>query len=118
MSRSRRMPLVALGGGLGGALRLAIALALPASASVPAPGTALFEGLILLGINGFGALLAGFVHARIAAKSPGSPRAADLDAFLVVGFCGGFTSYSAFVASTVDGWRAVSYTHLTLPTKA
>jgi len=105
MSRWRRLAFVALGGGLGGAVRLAIAWLLTAS-EVSTPGSAFAEGLMLLCINGIGALLAGFVRGRLSAKSPGSRRATDLDALLVVGFCGGFTSYSAFVASAVDGWPA------------
>ncbi|MFD6816813.1 CrcB family protein [Microbacterium sp. NPDC060132] len=84
----RRVLLVALGGTVGTAARLALGLALPD------PGG--FPRAVLLA-NLLGALLIGVVAARL-------PASADLRLLLGTGVLGGFTTYSAFMTGTVALW--------------
>jgi fluoride ion exporter CrcB/FEX len=89
MNARGRVLLVGCGGALGGALRFAFVGHSPTAAPM------------LLAVNLSGSLLAGFVLgllARDARAAAGERDRESVEAFLVAGFCGGFTSYSAFVA--------------------
>lgn len=90
----RRILLVAAGGTVGTAARLALGLALPESGGIP---FAVFLANIV------GALLIGVLAAR---RFVGlSDRAAgDLRLLLGTGALGGFTTYSAFTTGTVALW--------------
>lgn len=84
---------ICLGGALGTAARYWIAvLALPISRALPW-GT--------IGINVFGSFLIGFVGTLTLAhgRHP-MPETARL--FVMVGFCGGFTTFSSFSLQTLD----------------
>jgi CrcB protein len=84
----RRILLVALGGTVGTAARLGLGLALPDVGGVP---------LAVLVANVLGALLIGVLAARI-------PGSTDLRLLLGTGVLGGFTTYSAFMAGSVELW--------------
>lgn len=86
----RRLLLVALGGTLGTAARLAVALLLPDAGGFP---------LSTLAVNVAGALLLGVLAARL-------PGSSDMRVFLGTGILGGFTTYSAFAVGTVQLWTA------------
>lgn len=80
--------MVALGAGVGSGLRYLVALRL--DAAMPW-GT--------LAVNLIGSFLLGLLSAL--------SLSADLSALTMIGFCGGFTTYSAFAGRTVElGWRA------------
>lgn len=81
---------IALGGALGSVLR---ALAGHAFA-----GTRFPWGTLL--INAAGSLLIGWLMARLGALEPAP--AARMQSLLVVGFCGGFTTFSTFSWQTLD----------------
>lgn len=90
----RRILLVAAGGTVGTAARLALGLALPESGGIP---VAVFLANIV------GALLIGVLAARRFVRL--SDRAAgDLRLLLGTGALGGFTTYSAFTTGTVALW--------------
>jgi CrcB protein len=98
---ARRLALVAIGGALGAALRFVVTVALPEAAHEPwlaAPA--------LLAVNLSGALVAGFLRGLLAVEEARGRDVAGVEAFFVVGLCGGYTSYSAFVAALVEGWSA------------
>lgn len=81
---------VALGGALGSVLR---ALVAHACAGPRFPwGT--------LAINVAGSLFIGWLMARLGGLEPGP--AARVQSLLVVGFCGGFTTFSTFSWQTLD----------------
>ena len=84
----RRLLLVALGGTVGTAARLALGLALPDIGSLP---------VAILVANVVGALLIGVLAARI-------PASTDLRLLLGTGVLGGFTTYSAFMTGSVELW--------------
>ncbi|WP_426185622.1 fluoride efflux transporter FluC [Microbacterium sp. TWP3-1-2b2] len=86
----RRLLLVALGGTLGTAARLAVALLVPDAGGFP---------LSTLAVNVAGALLLGVLAARL-------PGSSDMRVFLGTGILGGFTTYSAFAVGTVQLWTA------------
>ena len=98
----RRLLLVVIGGMLGTAGRLAIALVVPDAGGLP---------LATIVVNVLGALLLGVLAARL-------PPWNDLRIFLGTGLLGGFTTYSAFAVGTVElaatPWLAVLYPALTL----
>lgn len=99
----RRFLLVALGGTVGTAARLTLALLIPDAAGIP---------LATLAANVLGALLIGVLAARL-------PSSADMRVFLGTGILGGFTTYSAFAVGTIELWSetpmlAVGYALLTL----
>ena len=83
----RRVLLVAAGGTLGTAARLALGLLVPDDG---------FPFAILIA-NVVGALLIGVVAARL-------PASRDLRVFLATGILGGFTTYSAFMTGTLALW--------------
>ena len=82
----RRALLVAAGGTIGTAARLALGLLLADAGVVP-----------VLVANVVGALLIGILTARL-------PAATDLRLLLGTGVLGGFTTYSAFMTGTVALW--------------
>ncbi len=84
----RRLLLVALGGTLGTAARLAVALSIPDAVGFP---------VATLAANLIGATLIGVLAARL-------PGSSDLRVFLGTGILGGFTTYSAFAVGTVQLW--------------
>ncbi|MCS3843447.1 CrcB family protein [Microbacterium sp. AK031] len=84
----RRLLLVALGGTLGTAARLAIALSIPDDGGFP---------VATLAVNLIGAMLIGVLAARL-------PGSSDMRVFLGTGILGGFTTYSAFAVGTVQLW--------------
>ena len=80
--------LVALGSALGGVCRYLVSLALNGSGGFPY-GT--------LAVNVVGSLAIGALTGWLA---HGAENAAALRAFVVVGFCGGFTTFSTFSNET------------------
>ena len=93
MSATLNFFLVMLGSAFGGGARYAIELAFPytpPNSSLP---------LATLAVNVLGSLLAGIF---IGLSLPGGPLYASRSAlFLVTGFCGGFTTFSAFSLHTL-----------------
>lgn len=81
---------IALGGALGSVLRALVGHAF---------GSARFPWGTLL-INAAGSLLIGWLMARVGSLEPAP--AARLQSLLVVGFCGGFTTFSTFSWQTLD----------------
>jgi len=84
----RRLLLVALGGTLGTAARLAVALWIPDAGGFP---------VATLAVNIVGAMLIGVLATRL-------PGSSDMRVFLGTGILGGFTTYSAFAVGTVQLW--------------
>jgi CrcB protein len=84
----RRLLLVALGGTLGTAARLALGLVLPDAEGVP---------IAILVANVLGALLIGVLAARL-------PRSSEIRLLLGTGVLGGFTTYSSFMTGTLALW--------------
>ena len=105
MTAARRMALVASGGAAGGVARVLIAVLL--AQAVEAPHWAVPA---LLAVNLSGSLFAGFLRGLLEREQAHGRDGAELDAFLLVGFCGGFTSYSGFVEAAVGGspWIAAA----------
>lgn len=98
MTTMSRIAWIALGGALGGFVRVHLAAGAGLLHGVPdAPA------VVLLAINLSGSLLAGIVRGRIARRQSDGSDGGTLDAFLLVGFCGGYTSYSSFIAASVGG---------------
>ena len=98
MTALRRMSLVASGGAVGGLARAVIALLLVQSAEAPH-----WAAPALLAVNLSGSLLAGFLRGLLEREQASGRDGTELDAFMLVGFCGGFTSYSGFVDASVGG---------------
>lgn len=94
MMRTGRAACVFAGAMLGGGARYALAIALPAERGLD-------PALALLAVNLSGSLLAGLVRGALERAGHGGARHRPelLDAFAVVGFAGGFTSYSAFATA-------------------
>ncbi|MES2867686.1 fluoride efflux transporter FluC [Microbacterium profundi] len=84
----RRLLLVALGGTIGTAARLAMALSIPNAGGFP---------VATLAVNFVGALLIGILAVRL-------PGDSDVRTFLGAGILGGFTTYSAFAVGAVQLW--------------
>jgi fluoride exporter len=109
MTAARRMMLVASGGALGGVARLVIGTLVGEAAGRPD-----WSVVALLVINLSGSLLAGLLRGLLERRTAEGRDGARLDAFLLVGFCGGFTSYSGFVATVVAGSAWISAATLVL----
>lgn len=80
---------VALGGALGSVVRALVGFGLASR----------FPWATLL-VNAAGSLLIGWLMSRLGAMEP--PVAARTQSFLVVGFCGGFTTFSTFSWQTLE----------------
>jgi fluoride exporter len=93
--------LVAVGGAAGSVLRYWMSGA--AQRSVPATGTWSVFPLGTLAVNVLGCLIVGVIAEVGERRGPLSPEARSL---LMVGFLGGFTTFSAFANETVAVWRA------------
>jgi CrcB protein len=97
--------LVALGGALGSVSRFLLGPALQRAFHATFPLGTLF-------INILGSLILGFL-ARLAVE--GVSITPEARAFIAVGFCGGFTTFSTFTYETIqlledgEGWRAAAY---------
>lgn len=95
--------LIGLGGALGSAARAGVARALPASV--------LPWGTMVANVSG--SLLIGVLMARCVADPSGSAR---VQAFWVIGFCGGYTTFSSFSWQTVEqlqrGAWGVAFLHV------
>ncbi|MGW8482289.1 fluoride efflux transporter FluC [Microbacterium sp. NPDC055903] len=109
----RRLLLVALGGMLGTAARLGVALLIPDVGGIPAS--------VLL-VNVVGAFLIGVLAGRLPLDGLGErgedglgergedllgERGKDLRVFLGTGVLGGFTTYSAFAVGSVQLWSGM-----------
>lgn len=101
MTALRRALLVAFGAALGGLFREALTVLLPVAAGEPA-----LAAPALLVVNLSGSLLAGFIRGLALDEERKVRDPSGLEAAMVVGFCGGYTSYSAFVASLHGGLAA------------
>jgi fluoride exporter len=93
--------LVAVGGAAGSVLRYWMSGA--AQRSVPATGMWSLFPLGTLAVNVLGCLIVGAIAEVGERRGPLSPEARSL---LMVGFLGGFTTFSAFANETVAVWRA------------
>lgn len=80
---------IAAGGALGSVIRALAGWALPGKFP-----------WATIAVNLAGSLLIGWLMARMAGWEPAA--AARVQAFLVVGFCGGFTTFSAFSWQTLE----------------
>lgn len=80
---------IALGGAAGSVARALVGYALPAR----------FPWATLL-VNAAGSLLIGWLMARLGAAEPAA--SSRLQGLLIVGFCGGFTTFSTFSWQTLD----------------
>jgi CrcB protein len=90
---------VAVGGALGALARYGVTALMHRLVPGPFPiGTAT--------VNVVGGLAVGFVAGLLTARELGAPHAAHL--FLIVGVCGGFTTFSAFSLETVRLMQAGS----------
>ncbi len=95
---------VALGGGIGSTLRYIVSLAVQKNLGVTFPwGT--------LAVNILGSLLIGFLYG-IADK--GQLISSEWRLFLMVGICGGFTTFSAFAGESFTFLRNGEYFSLAL----
>lgn len=96
---------LALGGGLGTVARYGLSVwAMPFSHYLPC-GTLL--------INVFGSLLIGFFGTLTLAEGK-YPISEQLRLFVMVGVCGGFTTFSAFSLQTLDLFRSGAWMRATL----
>jgi CrcB protein len=93
--------LVAVGGAVGSLLRFWMSGV--AQRSVPAAGEWSMFPLGTLAVNLLGCLIAGAL-AEIGERH--GPLSNETRALLMVGFLGGFTTFSAFANETVGVWRA------------
>lgn len=92
MMSATQLFLIGLGGGLGSVLRVLVAEWIPAS-RLPW-GT--------VSANILGSLLIGWVFAKFEPTAAGSGH---WPAFLALGFCGGFTTFSSFSWQTLEQLR-------------
>ena len=127
MTVLRRTMFVAAGGACGATARVLLATLLPMAIDRPHWSIA-----ALLLVNLSGSLMAGFLRGVLEAKQQrGGARAGVgdgvgvgggvggsggewLDAFLIVGFCGGYTSYSGFIAMVPAGSALIAAATLCL----
>lgn len=105
MTAARRMALVASGGAAGGVARVLLAVLLVQAVEAPH-----WAAPALLAVNLSGSLFAGFLRGLLEREQARGGEGAAFDAFLLVGFCGGFTSYSGFVEAAAGGspWIAAA----------
>lgn len=92
MISATHLLLIGLGGGVGSILRVVVAELLPAG-RMPW-GT--------VAVNIVGSLVIGWVLARV---GPTSSNTGHWQAFLAMGFCGGFTTFSSFSWQTLEQLR-------------
>lgn len=92
MISATHLLLIGLGGGIGSILRVLVSAWVPAG-RLPW-GT--------ISVNVAGSLLIGWVIARLGSDTAG---AGHWQAFLAMGFCGGFTTFSTFSWQTMDQLR-------------
>jgi len=109
VNKVSQLLLVFLGSALGGLLRYVLSIWLNPSEVVSIPwGT--------LGANTIGCFIAGLVAALLVTKG----MSENLRLFVVIGFCGGFTTFSAFSLETIQlfrnnlYWEVTSYVTLSL----
>jgi fluoride ion exporter CrcB/FEX len=98
MTALRRALLIAFGALLGGLFREVLTEFLPVVAEDPA-----LIAPALLVVNVSGSLLAGFIRRLTLDEERKGRDTAWIEATMVVGFCGGYTSYSAFVSVLHEG---------------
>jgi len=94
---------------MGGAARFVASQLLVVAADAPE-----WAGPAMLVVNLSGSLLAGFLRGLLEREQAAGRDAEVLDALLLVGFCGGYTSYSGFVSLAADGGAAITATTLVL----
>lgn len=94
---------------MGGAARVVASQLLVVAADAPD-----WAGPAMLAVNLSGSLLAGFLRGLLEREQAACRDAEVLDALLLVGFCGGYTSYSGFVSLAADGGAAITATTLVL----
>ena len=123
MTVLRRTMFVAAGGAGGATARVLLATLLPMAIDRPHWSIA-----ALLLVNLSGSLMAGFLRGVLEAKQQrggasvgvgdgvgvGGSGGEWLDAFLIVGFCGGYTSYSGFIAMVPAGSALIAAATLCL----
>ncbi len=126
MTVLRRTMFVAAGGAGGATARVLLATLLPIAIDRPHWSIA-----ALLLVNLSGSLMAGFLRGVLEAKQQrggasvgggvggsgggvGGSGGEWLDAFLIVGFCGGYTSYSGFIAMVPAGSALIAAATLCL----
>lgn len=125
MTVLRRTMFVAAGGACGATARVLLATLLPMAIDRPHWSIA-----ALLLVNLSGSLMAGFLRGVLEAKQQrggarvgvgdgvgggvGGSGGEWLDAFLIVGFCGGYTSYSGFIAMVPAGSALIAAATLCL----
>ena len=127
MTVLRRTMFVAAGGACGATARVLLATLLPMAVDRPHWSIA-----ALLLVNLSGSLMAGFLRGVLEAKQQrggasvgvgggdgvggrgGGSGGEWLDAFLIVGFCGGYTSYSGFIAMVPAGSALIAAATLCL----
>ena len=126
MTVLRRTMFVAAGGAGGATARVLLATLLPMAIDRPHWSMA-----ALLLVNLSGSLMAGFLRGVLEAKQQrggasvgggvggsgggvGGSGGEWLDAFLIVGFCGGYTSYSGFIAMVPAGSALIAAATLCL----
>jgi len=117
MTVLRRTMFVAAGGACGATARVLLATLLPMAVDRPHWSIA-----ALLLVNLSGSLMAGFLRGVLEAKQQrggasvgvGDGGGEWLDAFLIVGFCGGYTSYSGFIAMVPAGSALIAAATLCL----
>jgi CrcB protein len=105
----RRALLVGIGGCLGGAARVVVSLLLVQAAESPH-----WAAPALLAVNLSGSLLAGFLRGLLEREQAAGRDGEVLDALLLVGFCGGYTSYSGFVSLAAEGGAEITAATLVL----
>ncbi len=88
---------VAVGSALGGMGRFWLS-----AVAARAWGAAFPWGTILININIGGSFVIGFFGTLTAAADGRFPVPADVRAFVMVGLCGGFTTFSSFSLQTLD----------------